>query len=342
MTGKPEFDSRETVFDLLKGIGILFVIIGHSDIGPLNAFINSFHMPLFFFITGYFLKKRSISQEIRLCVQRLLVPYLFTAFGICVVCISFNIANHGPFREEIIIRFLFGFYGTVFPDWIAGTIGVLWFILALFWARIIASVSLLITEVIQKKWFKYVTQCFMFICFAEFGIFLEDNFSIPFCIPQGFAASGFVYIGYIIKKFNVFHDDETKYYFPILAALFFFSWNHGGMSVASSVYPIGYVFGLLGAAGAFVTFFHVVKQLYSANSRIWRMVLFFGRYSLIIYCVHSVDPPNDIWKTFVSQLNIPSEYFNLFQISVRLAIVFGATCLILKIPLIRRHVFQIK
>jgi fucose 4-O-acetylase-like acetyltransferase len=51
--------------DIVKGIGIILVMIGHSgmflpikDLNFLNVFIYSFHMPLFFIAGGFFLKDK--------------------------------------------------------------------------------------------------------------------------------------------------------------------------------------------------------------------------------------------------------------------------------------------
>ena len=40
--------------DVSKGIGIILVLIGHISLnGGLNKFIYSFHMPLFFILSGF-------------------------------------------------------------------------------------------------------------------------------------------------------------------------------------------------------------------------------------------------------------------------------------------------
>ena len=65
--------NRDYVIDIIKGIGIFLVVFGHviQDI----YIINSFHMPLFFVLSGatlcYSTKGSSISKR----AKRLLVPY---------------------------------------------------------------------------------------------------------------------------------------------------------------------------------------------------------------------------------------------------------------------------
>ena len=69
---------RLTQFDILKGIGILCVLLGHTVLsGYPKELIYGFHMPLFFFCSGVFFKQRSLKETFIKSVKQLLVPYLF-------------------------------------------------------------------------------------------------------------------------------------------------------------------------------------------------------------------------------------------------------------------------
>ena len=57
---------RDNTIDIVKAIGIIFVVIGHCCAIPRHGgdvswqiyicdYIYTFHMPLFFFVSGYFL-----------------------------------------------------------------------------------------------------------------------------------------------------------------------------------------------------------------------------------------------------------------------------------------------
>lgn len=48
---------RKKGFDVARGIGIFLIVWSHtmSDGEPLRSFLFSFHVPLFFLISGYFL-----------------------------------------------------------------------------------------------------------------------------------------------------------------------------------------------------------------------------------------------------------------------------------------------
>ncbi|WP_420196595.1 acyltransferase family protein [Faecalibacterium prausnitzii] len=49
-----------------------------------NRAIGVFDMPLFFVIAGYFIKGEKVEQYIRKSVNRLIIPYFFTA-GVLIV-----------------------------------------------------------------------------------------------------------------------------------------------------------------------------------------------------------------------------------------------------------------
>ena len=60
---------RNRAFDIMKGVGILSVILGHMDIEPYwRNVIYSFHMPLFFILAGYFFVRaiRSLKKLVKI------------------------------------------------------------------------------------------------------------------------------------------------------------------------------------------------------------------------------------------------------------------------------------
>ena len=79
-----EKKKREEFIDIAKGIAILCVIIGHTwkNAYPadkrLMVFIYSFHMPLFFILSGWCLKSTDvkISSVIVKKIKQLVVPYV--------------------------------------------------------------------------------------------------------------------------------------------------------------------------------------------------------------------------------------------------------------------------
>ena len=112
--------------------------------------------------------------------------------------------------------------------------------------------------------------------------------------------------------------------------------------MASGTFPTGFVFGLLGALGAFFTLYIIVKKFYTKTSLIWRTALFCGRYSLVIYCVHAIEFDSFNWRAIAILHHIPLNHFALFQITIHTTIIFVLTFIILKIKPLREGIFQIK
>jgi fucose 4-O-acetylase-like acetyltransferase len=68
---------RTLWIDFAKVIGIWLVIFGHMKLlVSLINIIYSFHMPLFFFISGYLEKNRNIKENFINSVKNLIVPYV--------------------------------------------------------------------------------------------------------------------------------------------------------------------------------------------------------------------------------------------------------------------------
>ena len=78
--------------DMAKGYGILLVIIGHLPVGGLEFWINTFHMPLFFFLAGYvFHTKDTFKVFLKKKIKGLVIPYFFLGFVIVLYEISVSI-----------------------------------------------------------------------------------------------------------------------------------------------------------------------------------------------------------------------------------------------------------
>lgn len=129
-----EDNQRIDFVDVLRGIGILFMILGHIGFGEkANIYLHAFHMPLFFFVSGWFYHTlpADTSMFIKKKAQSLLIPYYFFAifhFGLIFVLEDeINIAAVKKHLYHIL------FYPTVGIP----VAGALWFLMALFWTNVI-------------------------------------------------------------------------------------------------------------------------------------------------------------------------------------------------------------
>ena len=143
---------RNYSIDIARGVACLAVVAGHIPELPnvLHSWVYSFHIPLFFIISGMVLKtseKPSIFIEKR--IRGLLVPYLLlnisvwlleTIFRLAAGIVGFRTVDFNIIKDEFIGIFV-GYRLTLYYY-------ILWFVIALFFASILAYAILRLV----KKW----------------------------------------------------------------------------------------------------------------------------------------------------------------------------------------------
>lgn len=130
--------NRNQTFQWLEALAILMVLDDHMStrIGILSSIFpyNSFYMPMFVFISGYFFRNKPVIQCIKHKARHLLLPYLIWAFAgeiISYLLLHFNIVNWhvNPF-SIIQVKQLF------LLDSLSSITGASWFVIMLFWVSI--------------------------------------------------------------------------------------------------------------------------------------------------------------------------------------------------------------
>lgn len=127
---------RNIAIDITKAIAIILMILGHCQgINPLfRNFIFSFHMPLFFILSGYFYKQRPLKCLFISGYSHLVKPYFITSFFVILLCFTAG-------KYELTIQKIVGMImsnGGTSKELIGSNlpfIGPIWFLLALFWCK---------------------------------------------------------------------------------------------------------------------------------------------------------------------------------------------------------------
>ncbi|MCR5526213.1 MAG: acyltransferase family protein [Lachnospiraceae bacterium] len=176
--------------DLAKGIGIILVVLGHIEYisKDLRIFIVSFHMPLFFVVSGILLSisgahERDFKDILGRRVRRILLPYLYFSILDVIIYIGYFMLTK---RD--------GGWSTVFMDILQTFtlygISVLWFLPALFFSEILFIA-------LMKK-IKIAATTVLSVVFAGLSIGLNPileaanaqyGASIPFAIFHLFAVA---------------------------------------------------------------------------------------------------------------------------------------------------------
>ena len=175
-------ERRIAWIDMLKGIGILCVVLGHST-G--DRYVYLFHMPLFYILSGYMIKQPiKPSAYISKSTIRLLIPYFSFLFLISLPEILHFLTNRGG--NIPILQKLYGGY------YLQGRFAVFWFITVLY-------VSLnLFNLILWNKWSSAWIFCLIFI---SSYIFILVPYPLPWNIQIVPFAISYIWIGFIAKDY---------------------------------------------------------------------------------------------------------------------------------------------
>lgn len=131
--------------DAAKGIGVILVVLGHCVVKTnyLHKIIFSFHMPLFFLLSGYCfdIKKYGTFREVLLKRGRaLLVPYIKFALVGLVITLLISEWRQGLTLKGIVTDVYQGYPATVH-------VTSIWYLISLY----VISLAYYIMDVISKK-----------------------------------------------------------------------------------------------------------------------------------------------------------------------------------------------
>lgn len=269
-------NNRSVFFDQLKGILIVFVILGHvMAICPKDGGINSsilyliiysFHMPLFVGISGYFSVnsyKKSFNQMIASRVKRLMVPlFLYSTILFLLYYIS------GTYNNDLLSP-LHKLYNCYVSYWYLINIVVL---TTLFW--------------LVKK-IRYVGVVLLLIYLYFIAVFdslpsyiLKDCQVIRLALVFG--------IGLFCRKVDMRSIPSVWIWLLSILALLviLFDRVQYGANVFSYSILIRIVDGVVCSILFFLLFFAISRRL--ENNLLGKWLSFVGRYSLSFYLVHLV------------------------------------------------------
>lgn len=116
--------------DWAKSLAIFLVVLGHLR-NPIMGKLFCFHMPFFFILSGFLMKKRSFKEELKRSAHSLLIPYVI--YNIYLLIYSYFT---GELKPNYPLMMLIG------NQWeLSMACRPLWFLLSLFIMRVIYSLA---------------------------------------------------------------------------------------------------------------------------------------------------------------------------------------------------------
>lgn len=257
--------------NIMKGIGILAVVAGHIYDGDLKRMIFMFHMPLFFFLSGYlFNPKHNIKEYFFKKGINLLLPYI--AFLILIYFPSLIDKSNLSFFD-IVIRPIMG------GRFLINETGVFWFVTVLFATQQIMNVMIV---KISNKYLIYFIILFLIISYIN-SIFYPKIW-LPLNLNVVFASLPIFYIGYLLKKEDM---KIPKFLLLVGSLIVIFSIVYLPQNTYDMKYSLYGIPILTFVSGIIITI--NIKQISVVISRISFLNSFFsvlGNASLVIMFLH--------------------------------------------------------
>lgn len=262
--------ARLKYMDIAKGIGIICVLMGHTYANQICILVNTFHMPLFFIISGFFftpIEKLEMKSNVRL-----LIPY-----GMTVAAFAFFSLMYGDYKEALIWVWG-GVYGSGYDyetPFLIKSIGGIWFFLALFWVRIIVN------EIIK---FNEKMQLCIAILVTYVGVKTYSCFVLPVSIQNGMAATIFFFAGYYLKEEKLLKKINYMYMIFFLVIWFYCYKYYGNLAMVNCSIPnVMTVIGALCGSGVIL---YISMLLENKLIIVGNILGHIGRMTMVMLCVH--------------------------------------------------------
>ncbi|MCR5337118.1 MAG: acyltransferase [Lachnospiraceae bacterium] len=322
---------RNNSVDIAKGIAMISIVFGHLGNERINSIVMSYDVPLFFFLAGYFLKKRSIVDFIKYKSKKLLLPYSITAVIVCVLSIPFSFFSGISWYKEVIQWFVAALYGAGFemikPVGIR-SIGAIWFLLALFWAELL----FIIIADLKRGWRFVVVVLMAILCTLT-----AQWFWLPFSIQAGGFSVIFLYVGYLLKE----HEQQLRHFMgeknELQFMLLFVSciiWQYSMMhyeGITLSNAKIGKSIDVIVILASVYVVMFLSEKINAYTIGVAKVLAFIGRNSLLFLCVHLIEtdliPWMSVFQALAGRFALPDTGFVAIIVAGKLLIIIGIVLL---------------
>ena len=320
-------EKRNLSFDALKGIAAFLVVVGHicmelmqmNNEVILHDIIYSFHMPLFIFVTGFFLPKalnriERISEAISFLrdkAVRLLIPLMF------IPTLYFYVTNGS------------------WDNYIKILVGPHWFTYVLFSLYVWVLICYLIGRKViclYNKGIKYaditilVLSVFILQGISSYAYSVISYYSNGLLLYKISSLYPFLLLGYAIGRYDsldrVLLNKSLRW---IYLSIYVF------MTLVYRFYGGGPWIDFIRGASAVLLLYNIIR-LWTPSSdstrRIYEGLSYIGRISLPIYFVHYFFLPKDIWLLPVCKYLFGCGEYIRFMLQIIISVGLGGIVLI--------------
>jgi fucose 4-O-acetylase-like acetyltransferase len=271
---------RDATFDMLKGIGILLVIIGHTFMKEIGPYIQAFHMPLFFMVAGFFFKYKPLKDQFIRDSRRLILPYLFVVITTMLIAFAKDFKATGEINLHL---------GTLYE---CGTPA--WFLLALYGTKQIFN---LLFQFSKQYYLLYAFLLSSIPCFIAHFIEIDSTLAIGSSICGVF----FYAVGYYVNANQILTKSEPyKAYLIVIAILLWINTSiFGAVDMHYCIFKL-WIIDFLGACAGVYLCYALCNYIENRTVRSKNLLTTIGYYSFVIYSFHAIEYVFPDWHQIAS------------------------------------------
>lgn len=268
---------RLSWLDVLKGIGIILVAIGHiySNRTVFN-WLYSFHMPLFFLAAGWVYKEKPILTDIKRRIQTIVVPYF--SFGLMVLLYWQVIERRFRDTDKSFMDSLLGLFSGCYDNLDFNV--HLWFLPCFF----VTVVLFNILVNLGGKEIIYFVSGLMSLVYVALPMP-----ELPWGFNRVFKYIGFYAVGVFLAGRKTWIEDRNVETGVAAVVLLTVNFSLSLHNLTTGI--MWFVTALIGVAAMIL-----ISQLINEN----KILQYFGRISLIVLCIHG-----PVYRIVVKIVSIP-------------------------------------
>ena len=326
--GESLASKRIAWIDNAKAFAIFFIVFGHIILnGPLCHYVNSFHVPFFFFLSGLTFSAKKAPKEFFVeKVKRILVPYwVFSLISIALYLLLGEYASKELGKTDSLLSLGQCIYGMFYGARGNGLMNwnrPLWFLPCLFF---LLSISYIIKRfVFRNSEKKLLTVISFAVCLGGFTLMYRFGFfpELPFGMTQAASASPFFTLGILVRQFlsDPIKPISLRRIFKIPLGVFFIA--VGAYVDRINSYGVGFSYNRFGIFWAYfvAAFSGIFGWCLLASLFRFKALEYVGKNTLSVLLMHKFP------IIFYSFLPIPDAGGNV-PISIALSVLTVLLCL---------------
>ncbi len=273
-------NERIATFDMLKGIGILLVIIGHTFMKEIGPYIQAFHMPLFFMVAGFFFKYKPLKDQFIRDSRRLILPYLFVVITTMLIAFAKDFKATGEINLHL---------GTLYE---CGTPA--WFLLALYGTKQIFN---LLIQFSKQYYLFYAFLLSSIPCLIAHYIEINPTLAVgsSICGVFFYAVGHYVNVNQILIK-----SEPYKVFLVVIALLLWLNTSiFGAVDMHYCIFKL-WIIDFLGACAGVYLCYALCNYIGNRTVRAKNLLTTIGYYSFVIYSFHAIEYVFPDWHQIAS------------------------------------------